>query len=453
MDLKTAKSNLMITLCILYIVNFYLHADVLTILTVLIIAVIFALGLMTVRKFYGILSLSMAGFSVWMTLRSGGGLFDVAEITMSNFPLLMLIIVVPLLAIPFKEEGYFASVQTLIRSWNTNARRIFVSIAGFLFVFGPILNIGAMRIVHEMIKDLALNARMIARAYFTGMSTAFTWSPFFASVALVLFMLDTPVTGFISIGLPFSVLQLALGYGLFLLGLRVKGETRRRNDGLAADVPPLAPKDRNNLVIMLVLLIAVMASIFVVEIMLGYPIMFVVVMVSIAFPILWGAVRNRWRQLYDQFLAFKSTSMSAMDNEVLMFISAGMFGAALGGTSVSSGLQELLITLASFSFILFCLTVLAVMAAGGLIGIHPLVMVTVFVSQMNPDLLGARPEALALLFMIGWVIMAIVSPITPLNLIVSNSVNRSSFETGIRYNGLYLICLAVMGTVYVTLIR
>jgi len=145
--------------------------------------------------------------------------------------------------------------------------------------------------------------------------------------------------------------------------------------------------------------------------------------------------------------------MSSMDNEVLMFISAGMFGAVLSGTSVSSGIQEVFITVAGFSFILFCLAVLAVMAVAGVIGLHPLVMVTVFVSQMNPDLLGARPEALALLLMIGWAIMAIISPITPLNLIVSSSVNRSSFETGIRYNGLYLVCLAVMGTLYVTLIR
>jgi len=451
MNLRSVKGNLFLLLCLGYVADYFTKSDTVTLLTAAAVMASFVLGLFGVRKLYGFMGLVMASSAVWLTLRKGGGLDNIAHNVVTNLPLISLLIVVPLLSIPFREEGYFASVQALIRSWTTNARRIFAAIGAYLFVFGPVLNIGALRIVHDMIKDLELDERLLARSYFTGFSTVITWSPFFASVALVMSLLDVTVAGYVSVGLPFAFLEILVGYGLFWLTSRKAAPVSGGEALPAGDA--LTREDRNKVLALLGMMLAIVASIFCLEAILRYPIILIVVLVSMACPVLWAAFRNKWRQLYAQFVEFKRHSVAAMDNELVLFVSAGMFGAALAGTSASEGIQSVLGAAASFSFPLFCVGVLCAMALLGLAGIHPILVVTVLLSQLDPAAIGARPEALALLFMVGWVIMAIISPVTPLNFLVSRFLNRSHLEVGLKYNAWYLACLTVLTAFYVTLFR
>lgn len=450
MNLRTVKGNLFLLLCLCYVVDFFAESESVTLLTAAAVLASFVLGLFGVRRFYGIMGLVMASSAVWLTLRKGGGLDDIAHNVVTNLPLISLLIVVPLLSIPFREEGYFASVKALIRSWTTNAGRIFAAISAYLFVFGPVLNIGALRIAHDMIKDLKLDERLLARSYFTGFSTVITWSPFFASVTLVMSLLDVSVAGYVPVGLPFAVLEMLAGFALFWLTSRKMAVSR---EGPPAAARALTREDRNRALVLVGMMLAIVASIFCLEALLGYPIILIVVLVSMAVPVLWAAVRNKWRQLYAQFAEYKRHSVAAMDNELVLFVSAGMFGGALAGTSASEGIQSVLGAAASFSFPLFCVGIVFAMGLLGLIGIHPILAVTVILSQLDPAAIGARPEALALLFMVGWVTMAIISPVTPLNFLVSRFLNRSYLEVELKYNAWYLVCLAALAALYVTLIR
>jgi hypothetical protein len=69
----------------------------------------------------------------------------------------------------------------------------------------------------------------------------------------------------------------------------------------------------------------------------------------------------------------------------------------------------------------------------------------VLATQMDPVLLGTSKEILALLFMLAWSASSVLSPVNPINLLVSSLVKKSSIEVGLRDNGLYLFIVCAIG--------
>lgn len=56
------------------------------------------------------------------------------------------------------------------------------------------------------------------------------------------------------------------------------------------------------------------------------------------------------------------------------------------------------------------------------VGIHQVVVVTVLATQMDPLMMGTTNESLAMLFMLAWSTSSKLSPVNPINLLVSNLV-------------------------------
>jgi hypothetical protein len=138
-----------------------------------------------------------------------------------------------------------------------------------------------------------------------------------------------------------------------------------------------------------------------------------------------------------------------MNNEIVMFLSAGLFGSSLSGTVVAKGIQVFLNEVSATSFLLFIAVVMSIVLLLTFVGIHQIVVITTLVTQMNPETIGARPEALALLLMVSWSASAVLSPINPLNLLVSGFVGKSSLSVGLRLNGFYLLTMLISGAVLV----
>jgi hypothetical protein len=87
------------------------------------------------------------------------------------------------------------------------------------------------------------------------------------------------------------------------------------------------------------------------------------------------------------------------------------------------------------------------------IGIHQVVVVTVLATQMDPAMLGASKEILAMVLMLAWSASSIISPVNPINLLVSNLLNKNSIEVGIRDNGKYLFVVSTLGIVILALMH
>src|SRR5699024_8725779 len=67
-----------------------------------------------------------------------------------------------------------------------------------------ITNMYSIYIVHSMIERLNLPASFLGRVYVRGVSSVNTWSPYFASVFLVVYSLNVPVYQYLPYGLLLS---------------------------------------------------------------------------------------------------------------------------------------------------------------------------------------------------------------------------------------------------------
>ncbi|WP_222429969.1 hypothetical protein, partial [Paenibacillus cremeus] len=136
------------------------------------------------------------------------------------------------------------------------------------------------------------------------------------------------------------------------------------------------------------------------------------------------------------------------------FTSAGLMGFSMQGTSLGNGIKWVLEGLAHQSFLLFAISVVFIIIAVTFVGIHPMVIVTALVTQMNAHELGTTNHVLAVLLMLGWSISSVLSPVNPLNMLVSRlSGVATGIEAGFRANGIHLTVVAIIGLLIITWIH
>lgn len=453
------KSLLILSMCGLYIFNFFVNHEFLTLVLASLTLLVFLNSIVSARKFPRLFSIFMflAGFII--IILKGGGLLTIANGILMNLPLLTLIILAPLISIPIKAGGYFQSIHYFLEKMASNARLMFASISAFLFCFGPILNLGSIRVLHEMISDLKLNPILLAKAYLVGFSTAILWSPYFASVALVLFYLDLAVSNYIFLGIGFAIIQLIIGNILFWLYLK-KDEAEHKTVHLSPTIDHLNRVDSNERVnhskkmgSLFLILIFLLGMIFGLEHLTKWPMMLLVSLISIVFPILWCTFMKIWPKAKHHYKEFTVNLGKTINNETVMFISAGIFAKSLIETNFTNSINHVLNGVASTSFLLFSILVIVVIVILSYVGIHPIVVVTVLIVQIDPAMIGTTAEVLTLLFMISWSMSAALSPINPLNLLLSSSLGKSGVIIGLKWNGLYMLSMFITGILFVYLIH
>ena len=453
------KNMLMLSMCALYIANFFIHAYYIQLFLSILTVIVFILCVSKARAFPRFFAPLMFIAGLVILLMKGEGIAAISNGIVMNLPLLTLVILVPLISIPFKIGGYFHTILYYLRKMLSNSRKMFASISLFLFCFGPILNLGSIRVANEMVKDLRLNPVMLAKAYLVGFSTVILWSPYFASVALVLYYLKISVVDYIFLGLSLAVIQLIVGnllYSLYYTRIErherlnfKKTEQISHKEATTEEKKEHVKKMTGLFCIMALLMVAIFAA----EHVTKWPMMLLVSLIAILFPAISCIISRKWKEAKMEFQQFNANLGNSMNNEVVMFISAGIFASSLTGTSFAESINQFLMVIASVSFLLFCITVVLMIIFLTYIGLHTIVVVTVLVIQINPAVIGTSPEVLALLFMISWSISAGLSPVNPLNLLVSSSVGRSGVIVGLKWNGLYMLTLLVIGILLVYFIH
>ncbi|MCM3760838.1 hypothetical protein M3212_08550 [Alkalihalobacillus oceani] len=449
----TLKSGLMLGMCLFYLVHFFVPILILQYgMTVLTMAAFF-LCLPKASPFPRYFASMMFAVGFMLAFLRGEDLRAMSDGVLMNLPLLTLVLLVPLLSIPFKLGGYFEAIHYYLQKMVADSKKLFASISLFLFCFGPILNLGSIRVVHEMVKDLKLHPVLLGKAYLVGFSTVILWSPYFASVALVLYYLQLNVTDYILLGISFALIQLVVGNLLFALYYKKWQRYRTKEESHPAQgtVPNSNSSAcyRRKMLRLVGLLAMLMTVIFLMEYLTRWPMMLLVSLVAILFPVVWSSLKRKWKALIQPFAEYRHNMERSMNNEVVMFISAGVFAKALSDTAFAAAINQWLNLIASESFLLFSVTVVLMILLLTFIGIHTIVVVTVLIIQMDPAIIGTSPAVLALLFMMSWSMSAALSPVNPFNLLVSSSVGKPGVTVGLRWNGIYIVSMFVIGILFV----
>jgi hypothetical protein len=432
-------------MCLLFLIQYFANFYWLSFLLAIFAAIAFFVSVTLAKSVPRIFSVLMFTAGIIFTYLKHQELAESAKALTSNLPLLTLLVLVPLLSIPLRMGGYFDSILLVLKRYKNNPRKMFMGISTVLFLLGPILNLGSIRIIHELIKDLRLNSTFLAKAYLVGFSATIIWSPYYAALGLVLLYLHVSVGDYLLYGFGFALLFLVIGNILFGFWAKKKFENTE-----AAPNDNLTDNHRSKIKKLAMLILTLMLLTLIAESLTHWSMLVLVSLLAILFPLIWSLFLNQWSTLKEYLIDYRDKSVLFMNNEIIMYISAGFFGQALKGTSFGQGINVFMIHLSQISFLLFALFILITMVCVTFVGIHQVVVVTVLAAQMDPVLLGTSKEVLTLLFMLAWSTSSVLSPVNPINLLVSNLVEKSSIEVGLRNNGLYLLVVCTIGIILLT---
>jgi hypothetical protein len=442
------RSYLILAMCGLFLIEYFVHQLWLQYLVVVMAVLAFISSAMKANTFPRWLGIMMMGTGIALEINKGAGIEGISQGILLIMPLLCLVILAPLLAIPLRLGGYFEAVDSLLRNLLHHPKKLFAGITTTLFILSPILNLGSVRIVNEFLHNLKLPSAMTAKSYLVGFSTSIMWSPYFASVSLVLYYLGIPFHDYIMYGIGLSFLSLLIGNLLFVFW-----EGRNPMAGLCVSEVPLESDQRHRLMKLILFVLGLMAASLFIEYITHWSMLVIVSLISLSFPLLWGGLSKRWKQLMPHWISFRDHTVPMMNNEIMLFLSAGLLGHAVQGTSFAIGLNVFLTGLANQSFILFALAIMIIVLVVTYVGIHQIAAVTTLATQLNAQELGISNIALAMLLLLAWSISTALSPFSGLNLMVSRISGITGVEVGLRENGWHLSLVGIIGIAIVSIMR
>ncbi|MDQ0253302.1 hypothetical protein J2S74_000674 [Evansella vedderi] len=446
------RSTIIIGLIINYLAYFFFPVNVLQ--WSLFVLSIFAFGMSIIRvsKVPMVIGLVLSLTGTFIILVFDYGLQELINGFLMNLPILSLFLLVPLISIPLKSGGYFNGIQGIMYQWAKYPKKIFFIVTSFLFVIGPVLNIGSLRVVNDMVNRLKLPAPLLAKAYVLGFASVSLWSPYFASIVLIMFYLEVQITQFIPYGITLAFIQLFVGNVIFRNWVK-------RNKGVV-DTSNVQREENAEITVtnktvgytktiqFLVIILGLIVSILTLEFVSGYPVPLLVSLTSLAFPLLWVLVSRTWVAFGNELKIYQYR-LGKTSSEVVLLLSAGLFGHAITLTPFANTISTFLYTVADLSILLLAIIIVSVVAILSFIGVHQIIVVPILAMQMDPSVIGVPGELLAVILALAWSVSVMFSPLIASNIMVGQLVNRSSFTVSARWNWVLVLTMVVVGVFYI----
>lgn len=441
--------KLIFIMCFMYLINFALDQKYINLLYCFIILGVFFLSLFDANKKVALFSLVMFVIGTVCTFSTGKGIEGMIEGIQINMPILALMLLVPLISIPFRLGGYLQPVKSYLSRIYNKPNLLFLLITFLIFFLGPIMSIGIIKILHDIVGDFKVQPKLLAKGYLGAYSTVVIWSPYHSSVALVLYYLNLSISDYLPFALTLSLLFFLLLNLLFIY-------SNKKNNDLSAVINRIEENHiptENSLSKLLFLVFFLMAFLIIIEHVFKWPMTFIVTATAVFFPLFWGLIKKKNLEVNQEFEEFSYHLARNSNNEIALFIGAGLFGFSLKGTWIFQKSQHFLNMVYDHSYLLFMIVIILIVCVFTFIGIHQVVIVSALLLQIETEVLGTSAVLLALLFMLSWSISAVTSPVNPLNLAVSHLIKSSGIVSGLKYNGVYLLLMVVTGFLYIYLLH
>lgn len=365
-----------------------------------------------------------------------------------NLTLVALFLFVPLLGIPVRTGGYVEALK-IVLARGMNEPRIFYAGSTLLtHALGVVLNIGAITIVYQLTKASKISSsRLIANALNRGFVTSIYWSPYFSAMALILSQLPITWSSIVlySLGLVVisTVVSIGLDYGTIQAnrpnhGAESKDETE---DGQLA-------KAKRKVMELIVLLVLMMGLVLVAERVTSYSMVLIICLVSLGFPLLWCVASGQGALYAEQVRQHLDVGIPQMKKEIVLFLIAGFFSGAFMQAELSGYLIAAMnAAFGSFTMgMAFSLSLLIVFTA--VVGLHPIVVVTILATSIDPELIGLSPQYFAVLLLASWGISNTVSPATAVNNQLAHLLKEKVLDVSIRWNLKYALIMLLLIPIY-----
>jgi DcuC family C4-dicarboxylate transporter len=389
-----------------------------------------------------VISLILLVLGVTFMLVYGATLEEWLKAARVNLTLVAIFLFTPLLGIPVRTGGYVDALKLILSSRMNNPNFLFVGTSLLSHLLGVVLNIGAISIVHELSKASDINnKRMIAASINRGFVSTIFWSPYFSAMALILSALPVKWGSIMIYSLGLSFIALFLSY-FFEKPYLMDTPIRKSDSGQVKDEQ--LKKARRKIGELSALLIFMVLGVLVAEHLTSSSMTFIICVLAALFPLLWCLIKGELKLYKLEFKNHLFTGIPRMKKEIVLFLIAGFFSGAFVKTGWSTYLVEGLNgTFSSFNIgIAYVMAFLIVLSA--MIGLHPIVVVTILVTSIDPLKIGFSHDFFAILLLTSWGISNTVSPATAVNNLLSGLMNIDLFEVSVRWNWKFALVMLLI---------
>ena len=371
-----------------------------------------------------------------------------------NVTIVTLMVFAPMFGIPVRSPIYVSALKKLYRTSIKGSMFFFIVTQLLTQILAVFLNVGSVSVVHHLasIHSSSRSWRLISSALSRGFAAAILWSPYFAAMAVVISALHVNWTEL----LPYLVGFVLI---LFILSLVIEIPHFRKievkEEAAAVDEVDVLEQGGEGsikkLIPLLGYLLLAMALILIVEKLLAIPIVIIISLAAIFYPMLW-CMFSRSFSFYKQGVKGHVTkSLPALKKELVLFLTAGFFSGAVSQTDLGEWIPSLFSILPIPLPVAFTISTLLFIVLTSAIGSHPIILITIFATSVDPASVEITPAFFAILLLTSWSISSMISPATAVNSLISTLVKREVFDL-IKVNYAFAAALLIILPIYLFLI-
>lgn len=362
---------------------------------------------------------------------------------LTNLPVLLLILLVPLIMIPIREKGYLESVSLIMEKVKNTPEKLFLSITSFTALLAPVFNLASIRVVNSPIENIYLPKQILSSSYFIGFTTSMLWSPYLGSLAIVIFYVGIPMSSYLTIGLIYAGVQLLI---ILVIMQFMHKTTKTKKNNLRIERSHF-----NNIFKFFLIIFSLIIILITVEYLTGVSMVVLVSVIAIIFPLMWMVSIKKFFEFKREFRIYLM-NIPNMSNEIALFLSSGVFGSVIQRTQISEWINLIFILVFDYSVIFLVILIYLIIVVMGLIGVHPIIVTPIIAQQIDYISLGINPIIIVITLITGWAISAILSPFDNLNLIVRKIVNESTLTIGFNWSRIIVCNLLVVSIFFILLL-
>ncbi|BCB04089.1 hypothetical protein [Bacillus sp. KH172YL63] len=439
------RFSLTMSMCLLYIVEAFMPNVYIGLVFNIVAVAVFLLFLPLLEWKGRIFTLSLFAAGVIIHYTVGDTGFDLAQGITQNMPLLSILILAPLLSAPLRREGVIDSVILYLNELKHNPRKTFYGISTFMMTLAPILNMGALRIVHGFVESINLPSKLLSRSYYVGFTPAVIWSPFFASVGIVLFYLDITYLSYVVVGVMFAVIQMTVGFVLFRP--RMVEETAAAEERNEMITPDKGPK--KDMYLLFVFVIGLVVLLIVMEQAFHKSMLLLVSIICFLVPVAWVIFRKRQSIVKEEIILYKN-KLHSQKMEICLFLSAGLFGNVVSHTPVKELLERSIQWSATQSIGVLFLFIILLVIFMAFLGVHQIIVTPLILTSLDFTAMpSVAVTSVAFMCIFTWMLSSAISPLNAMNIIISQCVKRNGVTVAFKWNGVYFLSITVLAFVYV----
>lgn len=273
-----------------------------------------------------------------------------------NLPLVCLIVMVPVLGIPIGLGNYQTYLAGITLRFIQKPQYLYLFISGLFSLIGPITNI------------VQAAPSIVGQSLYSSMTSVHTWSPYFASVFLVVYSLNITIYQYLPYGLLLSFFQILTAYVLFRCI-----EMRKIHFvplGSAADLHV------KKLVELFAVLLLLTGLIFLSEPLIPLSISVLISFTVFLFALCWTAYLKLPKHFFKELNDYRKVIFPSRANEVNLLLTAGFFSVVLSKTPIAHAIHHVCVELADIYVFLLIVATMTMIALLSFIGVHQIVTIS-----------------------------------------------------------------------------